>query len=90
MHCIKSDLTRNLSKINNEIVAAAESAVEGVLGPCEDWTPHIVYRSSIKIIGKISGTIFVGEEVTDELINDFGADFPYLPPLSLSLSPVIF
>ncbi len=33
------------------------------LGPCEDWTPHVVYTKLLRVVAIISGTIFLGPDL---------------------------
>ncbi|OHX00278.1 ent-kaurene oxidase [Colletotrichum incanum] len=64
VHCIRSDLTRNLlARINHSLVSEVERTVDETIGPCKDWTSHPIYRTTLRIVAIVSGSVFVGPDV---------------------------
>ncbi|KAK7953824.1 Cytochrome P450 monooxygenase ATR2 [Apiospora saccharicola] len=62
-HMVRSDLTRNLNRINPGLAAEAEQTVEEVLGPCDDWTSQVAFTQLLRIVAIVSGRIFLGPEL---------------------------
>ncbi|KAI8235522.1 Cytochrome P450 monooxygenase ATR2 [Colletotrichum sp. SAR 10_99] len=67
VHCIRSDLTRNLKRINHHLVSEVEKTVDEVIGPCEEWTSHPIYRTSLRIVAIVSGSVYVGPDRREEV-----------------------
>ncbi|KAJ0382104.1 hypothetical protein COL922a_013223 [Colletotrichum nupharicola] len=72
VHCIRSDLTRNLKRINHHLVSEVEKTVDEVIGPCEEWTSHPIYRTSLRIVAIVSGSVYVGPDlaIRPELVEE--------------------
>ncbi|TDZ30047.1 Cytochrome P450 monooxygenase ATR2 [Colletotrichum spinosum] len=72
VHCIRSDLTRNLKQINHTLVEEVEKTVDGTIGSCEEWTAHPIYRTSLRIVAIVSGSVYVGPIVcrNEQFIHD--------------------
>ncbi|KAF6807699.1 cytochrome p450 [Colletotrichum musicola] len=63
VHCIRSDLTRNLTRINHNLVSEVERTVDETIGTCKEWTAHPIYRTTLRIVAIVSGSVFVGPTV---------------------------
>ncbi|KAI1878121.1 hypothetical protein JX265_002489 [Neoarthrinium moseri] len=66
IHLIRSDLTRGLNRINTRLSAETAATVIRELGPCEDWTPAVVYSKLLRIVAIVSGNIFLGPELCQQ------------------------
>lgn len=50
-------------RINSQIAEEATKSVAEALGPCEDWTSHVVYQKLLYMVAVISGSIFIGPDL---------------------------
>ncbi|KAK7935615.1 Cytochrome P450 monooxygenase ATR2 [Apiospora marii] len=62
-HMVRSDLTRNLNRINPGLAAEAEQTVQEVFGPCDDWTSQVAFTQLLRVVAIVSGRIFLGPEL---------------------------
>jgi len=57
---IKADLTRNIARTIECLQDEANFALPTVIGPCETWTPVMIYPRVLRIVALLSGRVFVG------------------------------
>ncbi|KAK3374752.1 cytochrome P450 [Podospora didyma] len=65
---VKSDLTRNLTRINPRFSVVVAQTVAEEMPPCSDgtWTPVVLSSVLLRIIAIVSGNIFLGPELCHE------------------------
>ncbi|KAI1380203.1 cytochrome P450 [Hypoxylon crocopeplum] len=63
-HIVKADLTRSLVRITPRLWDETPRTIHEKLPPCDDWTPVVVYQTLLRIVGIVSGTIFIGPELS--------------------------
>jgi cytochrome P450 len=52
-----------IDRINSRLADETAKTVVEELGPCEDWTPGIVYQKLLRMVAIISGNVFLGPEL---------------------------
>ncbi|KAI1170555.1 cytochrome P450 monooxygenase-like protein [Nemania sp. FL0916] len=62
-HLIRAELTPALARINPIIHAKIDEVMVEDMPKCADWTPIPVYMSMVTMVAKITGRIFVGEDL---------------------------
>jgi hypothetical protein len=67
----KVDLTRHIASTMDGLQDEIRYAFNKELGPCEDWTPVVLYGTMTRIVALLSGRVFVGRPLSrsDEWIN---------------------
>ncbi|KAL5946974.1 hypothetical protein ACKVV1_000047 [Pyricularia oryzae] len=63
VHVLRSDLNRQLPRLNDALADAARTSVLETLGDSEQWTEFSVYRRVMEIVAVVSGSIFIGPEL---------------------------
>nr|QRG28988.1 cytochrome P450 steroid hydroxylase [Curvularia lunata] len=63
---VRSKLTPALPRLNPAICRDVDSAVKTYLPPCDDWTEVNINEKLVRIVAKVSGTIFVGPELSSD------------------------
>lgn len=72
---VKVDLTRHITSTLDGLQDEIRYGFDKELGPCEDWTPVLLYFKLARIIALMSGRVFVGlplsreEEWIDATVN---------------------
>ncbi|KAJ0268111.1 hypothetical protein COL940_013708 [Colletotrichum noveboracense] len=56
-------VTHYEERINHHLVSEVEKTVDEVIGPCEEWTSHPIYRTSLRIVAIVSGSVYVGPDM---------------------------
>lgn len=75
LKAVKVDLTRHIASTLDGLQDEIRYAFNKELGPCEDWTPVVLYGALARIVALLSGRVFVGrplsrsEEWIDASIN---------------------
>ncbi|KAF2097530.1 cytochrome P450 [Rhizodiscina lignyota] len=62
IHVVKADLTPQLATLMPEIVDEVQSALSDEMPICKDWTAINANNVLLRVIARVSGRIFVGEE----------------------------
>lgn len=59
-------------RINQDLVREVETTVDETIGACEEWTAHPIYRTTLRIVAIVSGSVFVGPNVcrNEQFIHD--------------------
>lgn len=60
IQAIKVDLTRNVAKTLGPLQDEVRYSFNAEIGPCEDWTPVVIYGAMARIVALLSGRVFVG------------------------------
>lgn len=63
---IKVDLTRHIAKTLDGLQDEIRYSFNKELGPCEDWTPFVLYQKLTRIVALLSGRVFVGHPLSRE------------------------
>ncbi|CAG8959123.1 hypothetical protein HYFRA_00012986 [Hymenoscyphus fraxineus] len=65
-------VTKSSKSRINQYLSEVEQTVNETLGPCEEWTPHPIYRTTLRIVAIVSGSAFVGPEMcrNEQFIHD--------------------
>nr|QEG13904.1 steroid 14alpha-hydroxylase [Curvularia lunata]QEG13905.1 steroid 14alpha-hydroxylase [Curvularia lunata]UXP88658.1 steroid 14alpha-hydroxylase [Curvularia lunata] len=63
---IKKKLTPALPRLNPSICQDVDRAVKTYMPPCDDWTEVNINEKLLRIVAKVSGTIFVGPELASD------------------------
>ncbi|KAM5366233.1 hypothetical protein ACJZ2D_010661 [Fusarium nematophilum] len=62
-HTIKGELTPSLTRLNPTIAGEVREALELNMPPCDDWTEVNIHNSLLRIVGMVSGRVFIGPEL---------------------------
>ena len=68
---VKIDLTRNVAGTLHGLQDEIRYSFNKELGPCNDWTPVVLYGTMARVVALLSGRIFVGRPLSrnDEWID---------------------
>jgi hypothetical protein len=75
IQAVKIDLTRHIASTLDGLQEEIRYSFNKELGPCQDWTPVVLYGAMARIVALLSGRVFVGrplsrnEEWIDASIN---------------------
>ncbi|OBR04854.1 Cytochrome p450 [Colletotrichum higginsianum IMI 349063] len=80
LHPFRLNTKSELEQINNTLVSEVEKTVDQTIGTCEDWTSHPIYRTSLRIVAIVSGSVYVGPIVcrNEQFIHDSSKSEAYL------------
>ncbi|KAF4982776.1 hypothetical protein FZEAL_1677 [Fusarium zealandicum] len=62
-HTIKADLTPSLARLNPTIAEEVREALDLSMPSCDDWTEVNIHEKLLRIVGMVSGRIFIGPEL---------------------------
>ncbi|KAJ3544004.1 hypothetical protein NM208_g3283 [Fusarium decemcellulare] len=62
-HTIKGDLTPSLTRLNPTIAREVDETIRLVMPACEDWTEVNIHHELLRIVGMVSGRVFIGPEL---------------------------
>jgi hypothetical protein len=68
---VKVDLTRHIANTLDGLQDEIRYSFNKELGPCEDWTPVVLYGAMARVVALLSGRVFVGRPLSrnEEWIN---------------------
>ena len=68
---VKVDLTRHIASTMDGLQDEIRYALNKELGPCDGWTPVVLYGAMARIVALLSGRVFVGRPLSrsDEWID---------------------
>lgn len=61
---VKIDLTRHIASTLDGLQDEVRYSFNKELGPCEDWTPVVLYGAMARIVALLSGRVFVGRPLS--------------------------
>ncbi|KAI1033565.1 hypothetical protein LB505_012981 [Fusarium chuoi] len=62
-HTIKGELTPSLSRLSLTISSEVRDSMNLTMPPCDDWTEVNIHHALLRIIGMVSGRMFIGPEL---------------------------
>ncbi|KAG9508132.1 hypothetical protein J7337_001695 [Fusarium musae] len=62
-HTIKGKLTPSLSRLSLTIATEVRDSMNLTIPPCDDWTEINIHRALLRIVGMVSGRLFIGPEL---------------------------
>ncbi|RMJ08867.1 hypothetical protein CDV36_011516 [Fusarium kuroshium] len=62
-HTIKGDLTPSLNRLNPTIAQEVREVLQLSIPSCDDWTEVNIHHSLLRIVGMVSGRVFIGPEL---------------------------
>ncbi|KAK3321804.1 cytochrome P450 [Apodospora peruviana] len=62
-HTVKTGLTPALVRLNASISDEVQEAMRREIGECKDWTPVHINKKLLRIVGIVSGRVFIGPEL---------------------------
>ncbi|KAM0283941.1 hypothetical protein ACHAO9_009467 [Fusarium lateritium] len=62
-HTIKGELTPSLSRLSNTISDEVRQSLELSIPSCDDWAEVNIHHSLLRIVGMVSGRVFIGPEL---------------------------
>ncbi|KAM0426396.1 hypothetical protein ACHAPT_008442 [Fusarium lateritium] len=60
---IKGDLTPSLNRLNPTVAEEVREALQLSIPSCDDWTEVNIHHSLLRIVGMVSGRVFIGPEL---------------------------
>ncbi|KAF2131134.1 cytochrome P450 monooxygenase-like protein [Dothidotthia symphoricarpi CBS 119687] len=63
VHTVKADLTPALARLNAIVATQVDATVEEYMPPCDDWSEVYIYKTLVDVVAKVTGRVFVGEEL---------------------------
>ncbi|EMT61125.1 cytochrome P450 [Fusarium oxysporum II5] len=62
-HTIKGELTPSLSRLSLTIASEVRDSLDLTMPPCDDWTEVNIHHALLRIVGMVSGRMFIGPEL---------------------------
>ncbi|KAF5984991.1 cycloheximide-inducible CIP70 (cytochrome P450 family) [Fusarium coicis] len=62
-HTIKGELTPSLSRLSLTIATEVRDSMNLTMPPCDDWTEVNIHHALLRIVGMVSGRMFIGPEL---------------------------
>jgi len=60
IHSIRSDLTRSIGRVLEELQKESDFAITENIGACDEWTQVPLHMKMLRIVAHLSGRVFVG------------------------------